>query len=1521
MANQTVTQQILSQLVLDDSQYQAAVARVKAGNLAIEVTSASAGVANSRLAGTYGVVGGAMEQMAARLDNNIRAMMNHERAQERIVRVGVQEGASLQQVNNLLALQAQAYARTSGAATQAYGRVGQSAAAAAAPIGNTGDKIRQVGFQLQDFAIQVQGGQSPFVALSQQGGQLAGALLGPTAALAATGILIGAMIGKTILFGDTVDKAAEAEKKFKEALEATNAVLLRRSQQDFIERQSKVAEAIKLNEAELQRLGTALSTAEEEFRRFALARELLAKNPNAGDQSEGAFGFEVARENLEALRQAYVAVGKALVDLRTPDKQFPDINKPTFDPKRVAETIDGLKAELEYTSRLVVVSKQNQEAIDRVTTARKAHEAIRALKLTADGAEGQSIIKLIGLNAENERQAKRNQAAREGEAARAQAVAAAIEKSSEDATKWMQDRAIAADRLAVTTQTDIDLLAKQAEAAQQSTVEFNELTGTYRLVTKALDELNKAAELEKGGLDPTRAKELAKAWAEGKQELDRVTDSQKVLVDRLNKQNELMLEPFKNAIQGIQGAFGDMFEGIFTGTTDLFSGLKRVAIRFASEIATLLVFRPIVAGALQSLGLGGLAQQMGLGGGAFGAGLSGSVGANGVDPTYMPPGMSGGGLGGLGGLLGIGGQGGLLGGGLTTILGGAGAGFAAPQILRQLGLGIGKGSPVGSGIGGIGGAVLGNFLLPGIGGILGGVAGGFLGDIFGGLFGGGGKSEDDIAREQYMAQRAQSLATLNTQTNAFIGRGSGAQSTIGQQIRSISDEGQSLKQQFYDLNDTSRMDEITQATLAQIKKLTDDFVKGMKDQTLAITDAGGEIKRSLDRNAEELRKSAQEAGVGLAEAEALITAQLNQARENIDRQNSIALGNLTGNPTAGYADLVRQQAERLSTVKSLGADIVQAEALAAAERLEYFKRLTDAQRELLRASLSEAEKALLDLAETGQTGADKLLAAATAMDAFSKSIDDFIDGLKLSDLSTLSPGAKYAQASAQFDKTLAGVQAGDPEAIARYQQDAQVFLTASRGIYGSGDQYAQDFQRVVSQSDMLKLLTADGSTALGRAGIDLGSVLASGSGALLDNKVTAGEAEPLLATIDELAVRLAGLVDPSHQAVQELSDLRDRIVATRDATEAANAAQPPGAEVPNTNPTPLVPSNDNSNLPGWQQGALAGGPSSGFRDGLIGALYPGLSYDQAPQAARGAVDSLFNGDAYSYLMMGGENATNTLINTGLYSALELAQKYGGIAFQGAESIKKLYEEWVAAGGDMGGNGYSGGPTGQNAPSTTPDAVTAALSDFNTQMDAFRDAIKGTVDPTGLAKGLSDLGMKSADDSTSGLNDKQITGLIDSRANLNSKSMSDVGPEGAGVGPDGKSGGTNNGTDGMGGGTGTGGGAFASGGWLMGPGGPRDDDINFRGSNGEFVVNAYSARRNAPMLEAINNDWPLPQVNSSEESNVALLAEVRAMRRRMERHEALLSAIAMNSGEIVVETKKSRSEKPMVVPSRRSAGGR
>ncbi|MBP2495379.1 Ca2+-binding EF-hand superfamily protein [Methylobacterium sp. PvP062] len=97
------------------------------------------------------------------------------------------------------------------------------------------------------------------------------------------------------------------------------------------------------------------------------------------------------------------------------------------------------------------------------------------------------------------------------------------------------------------------------------------------------------------------------------------------------------------------------------------------------------------------------------------------------------------------------------------------------------------------------------------------------------------------------------------------------------------------------------------------------------------------------------------------------------------------------------------------------------------------------------------------------------------------------------------------------------------------------------------------------------------------------------------------------------------------------------------------------------------------------------------------------------------------------------------------------------------------------------------------------------------------------------------------------------------------------------------------------------GVFATGGWVNGPGTGTSDSISARLSNGEFVVNAASARLYGPMLEAINDNagvsmpavaMPVPVRAGRDDS--ALIAEVRALRasnERLEKRVAVLTEVA------------------------------
>lgn len=104
--------------------------------------------------------------------------------------------------------------------------------------------------------------------------------------------------------------------------------------------------------------------------------------------------------------------------------------------------------------------------------------------------------------------------------------------------------------------------------------------------------------------------------------------------------------------------------------------------------------------------------------------------------------------------------------------------------------------------------------------------------------------------------------------------------------------------------------------------------------------------------------------------------------------------------------------------------------------------------------------ALLSIAPTFAQVMDAAKASADALNTFKKSVEEFQKSLLLSDVSTLSPEQKYAEAKRQYEQTSAAAAAGDATAQSAWTQIAQAFLEASRAYYASTSQYAADFNKV-----------------------------------------------------------------------------------------------------------------------------------------------------------------------------------------------------------------------------------------------------------------------------------------------------------------------------------------------------------------------------------------------------------------------------------------------------------------------------
>ncbi|WP_439685107.1 hypothetical protein MNJPNG_06390 [Cupriavidus oxalaticus] len=166
-----------------------------------------------------------------------------------------------------------------------------------------------------------------------------------------------------------------------------------------------------------------------------------------------------------------------------------------------------------------------------------------------------------------------------------------------------------------------------------------------------------------------------------------------------------------------------------------------------------------------------------------------------------------------------------------------------------------------------------------------------------------------------------------------------------------------------------------------------------------------------------------------------------------------------GGKVATYYDLYYTGEEKLARLQSQMGDSFRDLGVTMPTSLQGFRALVESL-DLTSASGQEMFSTLLDLAPAFAQMTEGLGQAAVAMEAFGKQVREFQQSLGLSDLSTLTPEQKYAEARRRYEETSAAARDGDAEAQASWTQVAQAFLEASRAFYASGGQYAADYAAV-----------------------------------------------------------------------------------------------------------------------------------------------------------------------------------------------------------------------------------------------------------------------------------------------------------------------------------------------------------------------------------------------------------------------------------------------------------------------------
>jgi hypothetical protein len=122
---------------------------------------------------------------------------------------------------------------------------------------------------------------------------------------------------------------------------------------------------------------------------------------------------------------------------------------------------------------------------------------------------------------------------------------------------------------------------------------------------------------------------------------------------------------------------------------------------------------------------------------------------------------------------------------------------------------------------------------------------------------------------------------------------------------------------------------------------------------------------------------------------------------------------------------------------------------------------------------AEARAAEIDALQEQIRAAEDLADRAERLAEIVASMGQFVDALRIGDLSALNPGDQLGVARTQFRTALAGARRGDEAALENLQDFAQTYLQEGQGYYGGATSpYAAIFSEVTSALDGINVSIA-----------------------------------------------------------------------------------------------------------------------------------------------------------------------------------------------------------------------------------------------------------------------------------------------------------------------------------------------------------------------------------------------------------------------------------------------------------------
>jgi len=752
--------------------------------------------------------------------------------------------------------------------------------------------------------------------------------------------------------------------------------------------------------------------------------------------------------------------------------------------------------------------------------------------------------------------------------AEAQAAAAASGPAALAAAQLAQKIAAATRSLKVSlenaTGDDADRLRREIDGVTESITRADEAAKKLRLETSLFDQQDEIGALQTqlalvGQISGVQAVQVAHLEAINqltREGADLNTDAAKAYIanaeqiadlkDKIEisqREAELMLEPAKNAIQGIQSAGVDMWEKIFggdvlTSASDFFSALKQMGIRWSAEMAGLLTIRPVTGSILNAIAPG-LAATLGFGGsaasqnaatsgitaGGFGslavssAPLAAMFGGSGaaksglgswlfgagapVMSNGIQVGASGGGIfGAMPGLANFFNSG--LGTGLVGAALSAGASLASGGSALQAGI-SGGGSLIGS----LAGAVFGQ---PVLGAALGGIAGNIISSLFG--------------KKEKKPPKQQSITDIMALSSGYFGAGDTYTKNSGDMTSGLGKSATNALNTFL----ASIGGTVSGALPGQNQLLYYgrtprymSIVGGVNNQY--GEDAQGAQDAVADfiaRTMVEAAKSDRLEGVSNAVRTAIANSGAKDA-EALDA--AVAFGKFYDGTekirepaeaaAKAMADLAAQMAKAQASAEEYGLDVAKLPEIFrqnfTGDILDQILQLKDPtafalkQLELERAAaLAQATSLGADINAVEELyGLKRKAIVEQGLQGVTSTFQDFFNGLLTdSNLSALSPQEQYKVTKAAFEG------ASNDNLISA----ATPFLQSSRGMFASSKSYADDFRSVLERVKAAGGLTSDipffaagGDHAGGWmvAGENGPELIASGAARVYDAKTTA----------------------------------------------------------------------------------------------------------------------------------------------------------------------------------------------------------------------------------------------------------------------------------------------------------------------------------------------------------------------------------------------------------------------------------